>query len=167
MSARREGVAGWAEHVPLLDPADPRGAMTVIQWLIRAPGYHPVWTYYLAFVVRLDEHPKFPPPRLHFEGATHEFLVTALHPDHEPYDVTKMQGYEVTGDLPWLSPPSVCVQFEATDAEMLELCELAVRAVVDGRMNPEPPGLTEPHWDRWKTALVKTLAHIRREEHAP
>jgi len=56
-------------------------------------------------------------------------------------------------------------QSPAWDEAAVELLDLAVRAVLDGRLWAEAPlsGQVEP----WRTVLIKTSAHARGEEHAP
>lgn len=161
-----EGPYGKAEVIPIADPTDPRAAMTIVQWLLYAPPYHPLWNYYVLMVVQLKEHPNFPPPKIRIEGSTAELCVVSLHPDHEPYDVAMLQSYQAPDkSVPWLQPPGVSVQLNATEGEMLELAELSARAICDGHLNPEPPFSTEGNWKHWQSSLEQTLAHMRTGGH--
>lgn len=157
------GPAGEAHECP--PPDIPQAAQTVCRWLLNAPPYHPLWSQYQLVVVRLDSGvPGFPEPHLKFEGASHELIVVALDPEHPvtPDDLAQ-RDYR----LRFLNPVNIAHQFTATDDEMRELAYLAARAVVDGVLNPETADAPDRIRHAWLTSLVKTLAHIRGEEHAP
>lgn len=161
-----EGACGHAEELGILDRPD--AAETVCQYLITAPIFHPAWSQYLLAVVRLrDGIPGMPPPRRKFAGATHELIVVVLNPDCGPYDAAKMLGYaEAGGGLPFLTPINIAHQIEGADDEARDLARYAVLAIVHGVMNPATTDAPELIRSCWDTALVKTLAHIRHEEHA-
>jgi len=132
------------------------------QWLITAPAYHPLWSQYALGVVNLTvDLPHLPPAKLQFEGATHEFFVVALDPTGGPW--TEAQA--IAGIRPLL-PVNIAVQFTATDDEMHALANLCARGVVTGLLNPETSDAPTVIRESWLTSLVKTLAHIRGEEHA-
>ena len=160
-----EGVAGSA--VELHIPDVPMAMQTVTHWLITAPVYHPLWSQYVLACVRLDNVPGFKPPRLQFQGATHELIVMALAPGPGPYDEGRMAEYWRSGDLPFLTPINIVEQFEATDDEMRLLCQYAAMAVVHGWLNPETADAPELVRENWLASLTTTLAHIRGEAHAP
>lgn len=169
MTVSREtitGLHGIAEHVPPVDASLPAWRTTVVQWLITAPGYHPAWNQYVLFVVRLIDDPDFPPAHKRLIDATHELDILALNPEAGHYDVARLQSHEPTGDIPYLTPLSVSVQVEATDDELDQMAWYGAQAIVRGHMSPEPPFSTQAHWDDWTVAMVKTLAHIRGEDHA-
>lgn len=156
-----DGPYGRAEQVPLPDIAE--AAETVCTWLLTAPHASPAWSQYMLGVVRLrDNIPGFPPPNLHFPGATHELDVVALDPRRGTQTAATMQGHQRDGTLPYLTPVNVIHQLEGSDSEALRLAAYAARAVVHGHLTPEPDGPSQ-----WKASLVKTLAHIRGEVHAP
>lgn len=157
-STNETGPYGTAERVPI--PADPKAAMTLTWWLITAPAFHPLWSQYSLTVVRLDDTPGFPPPVLHFDGATHELMVAALEPQDKPYTVATVYP------LRWLEPINIVEQFTATDDEMRELAHLAAKGVVFGALNPETADAPTRIRAQWLSSLVKTLAHIRGEVHA-
>lgn len=167
MADSHQGPCGTATRLPV--PADtPRFGQTVCHWLLTAPVYHPLWTQYLLACVRLDDNAAgFPPPRLQFVGATHELLVLALNPERGVQDETTMAGYaEAGGGLPFLTPINIAEQFQATDDEMVQVCNLACLAVVNCRLNPETDHTSQHGQEGWLAAVTKTLAHIRGEEHA-
>lgn len=157
------GVHGTAWQCDI--PDGPRAAQTVCQWLITAPIYHPLWSQYALFVVRLDPGvPGFREPYLQFPGATHELCVVALDPDHP----ATAQAMGAPGfALRFLNPVNHAHQFTATDEEMRTLADLAAHAVVDGALNPETGDAPEAIREAWLTSMVRTLAHLRGEEHAP
>lgn len=162
-------ITGPAGHaVKLGIDSDPKFAETVCHWLLTAPGQSPAWNQYNVAVVRLrDGIPGMPPPIRQFPGATHEVLILALDPTPGPQTVETMAGHAERGDLPFLTPVNLAHQIEGSDAEAEELAYLAVRAICDGLMAAEPPLGAESFRAGWKQTLVKTLAHIRGEEHAP
>jgi hypothetical protein len=163
---RVDGPYGFAERFPF-DATDPRAAQTVAYWLITAPSFHPVWSQYVLACVRLDDDVEgFPPPNRKFDGATHEILLVALDPTDGPVDMAAMDRYALSGQLPILTPVNICEQFTATDAEMRELAQLAAHGVVAGALNPETGDAPTRIREQWLSAMVKTLAHIRGEEHA-
>lgn len=152
----------FGSAIRLTIPATADAAETVCSWLITAPAYHPAWQQYVLIVVRLrDDVPGFPVPVRHYDGTTHEFLIVTLDPDHP-----------VTAENIWrqplrhLLPVNACVQFEATDAELEVLAWFGAWAVVTGRLNPETADAPTRIREQWKAALIKTLAHVRGEEHA-
>ena len=59
------------------------------------------------------------------------------------------------------------LRIEGTDAEATELAKLAVWAIVHGHLEPESSNGAQRIRAAWKSSLIKTLAHIRGEEHAP
>lgn len=157
-----QGAYGTAVRCDL--PDRPDAAETVCQWLLTAPGYHPLWTQYALIVVRLrDDVPGFPPPHRQFDGATHELLVLALQPDHP----RTPESFAAGEPLRFLQPVNHAHQFEATDAEMEDLADLAAQGVVHGVLNPETADAPERIRAAWLMSLTKTLAHGRGEEHAP
>jgi hypothetical protein len=162
MSDEHTGPYGCAHRVTW--PVDDvRAVQTTDYWLITAPRYHPLWSQYGLFCVRLDEDvPGFNPPILKFDGATHELLVATLDPESGPHRVETI----LANALPLLLPVNVVHQFTATDAEMRAVCELAARAVVNGQLCPESSDAPALVREQWLTSIVKTLAHMRGEEHA-
>jgi hypothetical protein len=161
-----DGAFGHAEKLPTGD--GPEAIETVVTWLITAPRAHPFWSQYVLGCVRLrDNIPGFPPPRHTFEGSTHELFVVAMNPEYGPYNQKKILDYYVTGDMPYLTPINIAVQFIATDDEMLELSSLATYGITSGILWPETADAPDKIRHSWKTSLVRTLAHIRGEAHAP
>lgn len=166
MEALVQGPYGTAELLEI--PVMAAAAELVCHWLINGQlqTFHPFFDTWTLSVVRLtDGLPGFPDPHHTFEGTTHEMVVCTLNPEEGPYDAEKMAGY-ATGGLPLLTPINVCEQFIATDDEMRELAYFGAKAIVNGKMSPEPPFSAQAHSKSWLVAMTKTLAHIRGEEHA-
>jgi hypothetical protein len=145
----------------------PNSEETVCHWLITAPAFHPFWSQYILAVVRLRDLPGFPPPVRQFQGATHELLVVTLNPEHGPYDAGLPRKYAAEGNLPYLTPINIAHQIEGTDSEAGELAAWAAWGVVNGHLEPESSNGAERIRAEWESSLVKTLAHMRGEEHAP
>ncbi|MDI6911499.1 hypothetical protein [Nocardioides sp.] len=170
MSGPREtftGPAGTAIRLRI-DPAVRGSATTVTWWLLTGP-WHPLWTQFVLSVVRLSPVEGWPPAELHFPGATHELLVFALNPGEPPkvhaVETLEAGGFAAVGG--YLTPVDVVQQFTATDDEMTELAALCARGCVDGALNPSTDDARSTLREHWLTACVRTLAHIRGEEHAP
>lgn len=151
------GACGHAEP-RVFDAA--KSPATVAAWLITAPAYHPAWSQYTLAVIDLLDRPNVPPPVRQFVGATHELLVLTLDPTNGPYAAD-------TEQMTFLQPFNIVEQFEATDGEMRDLASLLVQAVVHGYLDPETANGPERIREQWLTSCVKTLAHLRGEEHAP
>lgn len=168
---RIQGPVGTVEHVPMPDVADvPPEVRAAIEttrgsWLITSPVWTPAWTQWVLSLVTLGDHPGLPKAKLKFDGATHELLLLAVHPD-SPQTVETVQGHCRTGDLPFLTPINVAEQFECTDDEARAVAWLAARAVVNGQLPAEPPLGYESFRATWLAACTKTLAHLRGEAHA-
>lgn len=172
------GPNGTAEPVPI--PDVPKAAETVAHWLLtghkvegRDTGsvFHPLFDQWVLFAVRLrDDVPGFPPPKRKFIGATHEILCVTLNPEQGPQDVERILGYIDTGGMPWLTPPNVIVQIEATDDEVVPMVSLLAQAVIHGALLPESlwtAGHDKRLNEQWLTSITKSLAHQRGEIHAP
>lgn len=152
--------AAWAV------PTTPGAAETVCTWILTHPQGHPLWSQYLLAVVRLTDNPDFPPPKRQFLGATHELLVLALDPGKGPYAPDTMDRF-LDGMLPFLTPVNIAHQIEGTDDEAGLLAAYAAWGVTVGALWPETGDAPDRVRAQWKSSLVKTLAHIRGEEHAP
>lgn len=79
-------------------------------WVINAPWAHPFWSQYLLMLYDLTS-PTEKPPVIHMEGATHEFLLFAVDPDHPlmPHRAPSEQTIRT------LEPPNMGYQFRAAD----------------------------------------------------
>lgn len=134
-------------------------------YLITAPAFHPFWSQYILTTIRLRQVPDLPPPVLRFDGATHELMVVAVNPEPEPWTVERLvaTGFKIG----ILSPVNILHQYEATDDEMTHLSDLCAQGIVHGILSPESGDAPTRIREQWLAMTVKTLAHIRGEEHAP
>lgn len=99
---------------------------TIGNWMIHAPWMHPFWSWHYLSLVHLRELDGVSPPNMQFPEATHEFLVLALNPEHEPD----------WGKLYYLTPPSITQQFIAeNDAQALEWIELILPQIAEGELS--------------------------------
>lgn len=158
-----DGPYGRAAAWPV--PDHPSAAETVCSWIVTHPQGHPLWSQYLLAVVRLTDHPDFLPPIRQFDGATHELLVVALDPDKGPYAPDTMDRF-LDASLPFLTPVNVAHQIEGTDDEARLLAAYGAWGVTVGALWPETADAPDRVRAQWKSSLVKTLAHIRSEQHA-
>jgi hypothetical protein len=157
------GVYGRAQRIEIAPDAR-NASESVCCYLITAPIYHPLWTQYRLDVIKLRDIQGMPPPILKFEGATHELMVLALNPEHGHWTPEKLDGGRVA--TPYLTPVNIAEQYTATDDEMRHTADLCAQAVVHGVLNPEVADSPELVRMSWLSATVKSLAHIRGEEHA-
>jgi hypothetical protein len=129
-------------------------------WIITAPIWHPLWSQYNLSVVSLADIPGQQDAIKHTPDATHELLVLALNPDHGPY------GCETRpNDLEVLLPVNISEQFTTTDDHARELAELCVKAVLDGRLNPETGDAPTRIREEWRAAIAQTIGHDRDPHH--
>jgi hypothetical protein len=162
-----DGDCGQAFPLEILDT--PEYAETVRHYLLTVPGASIAWSQYILAAVRLrDNTPGFPEPHHQFDGSTHELVLYALNPSSGPYDAAKINAFGRAGHgIPMLMPVNLAWQMEGTDQEAAELTTCAARAIVNGRQSPEPPLGYGSFRDTWNVVLIKTLAHLRGEAHAP
>lgn len=158
LGATHHGMFGTAQRVLAGPDAPPEWSATVALWMLDCPGQSPAWRHYLLSVVHLRPVDDLPPAAVTVPGATHELIVCALDPMANPRPL-------LPGSWVRLTPTNVVEQVQLPDDETASvLADLAARAVVDGTLPAEPPlaGAREP----WRTALIKTSAHLRGEPHA-
>jgi hypothetical protein len=153
------GAAGEAWPVEIIDHDKPDTTATIATWFLHCPRQSPAWDRYGLSIVSLRDIDGVPPANVRVLGATHEVLLLAFDPKHEP-----------RADDPntWvaLRPINVCEQVTLPDDDAArELLTLAARAVVNGVLFAEPP--LSVQGEPWRTSLIKTSAHLRGEEHAP
>jgi hypothetical protein len=162
------GPLGMATEIDF-DPALPGSETTVALWLLTG-RWHPLWQQFALSVVHLRETPTGPQPNRHFPGATHELMVAALNPKERPVghlhsaETFAAGGFAAVGG--WLTPIDVVHQFEATDAEMVQLAKSCAGGCLYGVLNPSTDDAREALREQWLGTCVRTLAHLRGEEHA-
>ena len=114
---------------------DPRASVTLPSWVVHAAYAHPIWSYYVVFCVALRDTPGVPKSKILLEGATHEVIVFALHPDETP----------AVDAMPQLLYPANFVgQFiEPDDAAAATRIKQTVQDVTDGILNPDTDFLSQ------------------------
>lgn len=129
--------------------------------LVRVPGAHPFWSWWLLTVLHLRDIPGVRPAHLHFQGAEHEFSIIAIDPSEEgepnleAFERRKQDGF------PLLTPIDVCEQFAGmTDAQAVKLGQGALRAILAGQMSPD-----QDFRAAWKLMLAGTVNHLRTGAH--
>lgn len=148
-----EGPAGRAWRSPL----EGHGVhATLSAWLVNVPGAHPFWSWWTVGVVHLRELEGFPPPHKRYPEAAYEFMIFAINPEQCPEPDPDDVGH------PLLTPPDVIEQFHGVlDADVVHICDLAVKAVVDGRISPD-----QDYRAHWHQVLTNTVEHFRQGLHA-
>lgn len=156
------GVHGRAWRIPMATLGK-RGRPdldgTVDGWLLHAPGAHPLWAYWTICTIHLRPITGVKAAHTRLPGATHELMVVALNPD------VPLPRLDAVGrgqaSFSFLTPIDVVEQFIVTDdAQAAQVCELAVRACVDGFASPDQD------WRRWWTgAIAETARHLRDGRH--
>lgn len=153
------GAAGTATEVVVTKAPTLSQSAIVASWFLHCPGQAIFWNDYLLSTIHLrpiDGDPR--PAEIRWPGSTHELILLALDPDEHPSPADPSTWEP-------LMPPNFCEQFEVpSDEAAADLVARAARAVVDGLLPAEPPlsGQVEP----WRTAIIRTSAHLRGEEHA-
>jgi hypothetical protein len=113
---------------------------TVAAWVIEAAWAHPLWHSYIINLVHLRPTRHCPTPGVqYFPGATHEFRVYALSPDH-PRIAT------IIGDAnpAFLEPANFCAQLkQSTDDGAIAVMEKAVQDICSGELNPDTDAVTQ------------------------
>lgn len=156
-----EGPVGSARevHVEWEEGDPPDRHATLGSWFLTCPGQSPAWDHYSLGLIHLRPIPGARPPVVRVPGATHELILLALNPERQPREDDPETWH-------FLTPVNVMEQFTVpSDDAARELLGLAALSVVEGVLWAEAPlsGQVEP----WRSAVVKTSAHLRGEEHAP
>jgi hypothetical protein len=154
-----DGPAGTAQEVTATKLRRPDEAATVAAWFLHCPGQSAAWDRYMLYVIHLRPIPGVKPAVVHVPHATHEVVLVALDPERNPVPA-KPKTWS------FLHPLNVVDQVTVpSDDAAQSLARDCAQAVVDGRLPAEPPlsGAVEP----WRSALIKTSAHLRGEGHAP
>jgi hypothetical protein len=127
--------AAWRHDLQAIARSFAQRALTVSSWIVQAPNAHPIWTYYWIGCVSLRDTADTPPARIILAGATHEVMVYAINPDHEP----------AIDEAPaLLTPANFHGQFIAGDdtAAAAHVRETVVE-ILQGRLSPDSDALRE------------------------
>lgn len=148
-------------------PWDPAWDAAIGQWLIHAPGSHPLWSWYVMHGVHLRPIPGVRPAKLHRPTSSHEFIIMALNPecgDPDPANLFAWIDAQRAAKRPhWLDPFDLVHQVDgATDEIATETLRLFIRAVCDGQTSPESD------FRSWNEQLLDgTVAHMLEGHHLP
>lgn len=125
-------------------------------WLLNIPGAHLLWEYWIVGVVHLRAIPGGRPAKKHYPEAEYEFIIASINPEACPKpDPESTIGY------PCLTPVDVVYQFHGVnDRDALRIGELAIKAMVDGRISPD-----QDFRSAWDRVLDATVAHFRSGKH--
>lgn len=133
-------------------------------YLIHASGWSPAWHHYLLSVISLRDLEGFPPARRDYPEAEYELSVFAVDsgindPGQPPPDPADL------GTLRLLTPQNLSVQFHEVDETMAaHIGEMAMKAVCDGYLIPEPEGIIGAR-DAWKLSVAQTIEHHKAGRH--
>jgi len=151
-----EGRGGKAWRI--LMPENPESAWvaSIAQFVVNVPGAHPFWSFWGVTMIHLRDIPGVPPAHRRFLEATHEFGILAFNPEHGVPNVDNPDRYH------YLTPPDVVEQFAGVnDDQAAKVCELAVRAIVDGRISPD-----QDYRPVWKEVIRQTVEYLALGTHA-
>lgn len=152
------GEYGTATEV-LFTPSIPDQQASIRTWLLNCPGQSPFWSHYMLSILHLREIDGALPVTILFPGATHQVIVMAL----DTYASPTPDNIE---EWVWLTPVNVQEQLELpSDQAAGELLDLCAAAVIEGVLPAEPALSGDP--EPWRSALLKSAAHLRGEAHAP
>lgn len=154
-----QGPAGsaWRVDVAKLRHERPDTEATVALWLLNMPGAHIAWAWWLLSAIHLRPIAGARAAVIRTPGATHEVLVAALDPAHEPPNPATFP----IEDVRILTPLDVQQQYTAaTDAAAAEVCELAARACCGGLLSPD-----QDFRHLWERYIVGTAEHLASGAH--
>ena len=134
------------------NPKNKASAATQGAWLVQQPGVHPLWEYWMINVAHLRPIEGTPDPALHFDGATHEFVILSINPEACP-----MPDPDKPYELRFLSPPDLTKQVkDISDDDAKIMIDQMVSLVVNGRM-----ALDSDYRGAWNTLLDNTVLHLK------
>lgn len=128
---REPDIADDSGKAWVVSVAAPQDLTTLSAYVVSVYGAHPLWNWWLVSAIHLRDVPGMPAAEKEYPEATHEFLILTINPKSCPPDPDN-SNYE------YLVPVDVQIQFDGIDDDQVrELCQQAVTAIVDGRMNPD------------------------------
>lgn len=135
------GRAGQAWFMPRIEN-DPMIAAAIV----KMPGVHMMWDRWIILCIHLREAPGANPPKLRFEGASHEFIFAALDPEKGP-DIDEWTPG-------WLLRPFDLVHQVArlSDEQAVELLRTSVKCMITGEQCPPDRDFRS----YWETALTSS-----------
>jgi hypothetical protein len=157
-----EGAFGkaWKFPMPDDDPDWRRAVNLDANFLIFAPGAHPMWSWHILMAISLRDVDGQPPAHKRYPEATHELMVYALDPGHPVPDPRAWQLPPDDGaprPLQLLQPPDAVVQFHVDDdRHATEIVALAAEACTKGLLVPD-----SDHRGMWDRSITATAQHYR------
>lgn len=143
---------------PKTDPPDWSGCLA--QWQVNATCYHPMWSWWLVQLIHLRPIAGVKDPVIRLPGATHELVICSLDPDKRVLDPDEKPSddekrYHI------LTPIDVEEQMAGLDDDgAVKVCELAVRAIVNGHISPD-----QDYRAMWREMLKNTVEHVMLGDH--
>lgn len=150
-----------AKERGLFPNAPPDWAACLGEWIVRAPGANPMWSWWSVTVIHLRDIPGVPPATVRVPGATHEIGILTLDP---AYPLPDAQGNPQGHPMRILQPADMIYQFKATDDAAREIGSLAALAICNGRMTPDGSPMMR---EAWRHSIDITLAHYASGRHVP
>ncbi len=99
--------------------------------------------------------PEAPPAFKQYPEAEYELMIVSLNPDSDPPDP------DLPESLDFLTPIDLQFHFDGvSDEQALEITEMAIHAIVEGKMSPD-----QDFRNVWKETLTNTLAHYKQGLH--
>lgn len=127
------------------------------QWVVKGP-FHPFWNTWIVTVLHLRDLPGLQPSTKTSPEMTHEFIMFALNPGKDQFSPTVYDPDDLPFPLPYLQPIDVTCQVECkSDAHAVDLCDLAVKIIMDGHATPDQD--FRPFWERTLPATAKCDKH--------
>jgi hypothetical protein len=108
---------------------------TLEAWLLNLPGAHPLWAWFMLYVIHLRDEEGLPPAEKITPEMTHQLVFVALDPVLKP-DPANLKT------MVRLTPSNYIEQFAvASDENAIELGFSVAKALADGRLIAEPSGI--------------------------
>jgi hypothetical protein len=107
----------------------PRTAIALGGFLLHCPKAHPFWEWHTLSIVSLADFPGVRPAFKWSPDATHELMVDAVDPRHEPRDVN--------GPHMVMTPHDVLLQFKASDEFAGSLATKLAQDCTTGLLQPD------------------------------
>lgn len=132
MTPLKQGRAGQLYEIT--DPTK-NTAATVEAWLLHLPGAHPLWAWFLLYVIHLRDEEGLPLAEKIKPEFTHQLVFAALDPVIKP----EVSNFKT---MIRLSPSNYIEQFTISSDEKAELLAYGIAAaLVDGQLIAEPDGI--------------------------
>lgn len=128
--------------------------------------FHPFWHWWAVTLCHLRDLPNVRPARKHYDGAEYEFSIWSLaahrHGDQRPFKLDELNAVDNRWSQYALTPADVVKQFDVGTMRPVEerdriarrILDLAVDAIVDGKMSPD-----SDYRSWWKRAIDETVEH--------